>query len=125
MPWRPLPVCSYRDPVSGRQCTQRSLGNGRCLEHERLRKRLHNLTRGTTTQRGYGSEWTRIRRAHLVHQPACVVCGTTTDVEVHHLIALRDGGTHDRANLVTCCQPHHAQVTVATNMPRHSDGRWK
>lgn len=53
--------------------------------------------------------WPRVRREHLLIEPACAVCGKLDDVEVHHCISfsrrpdleLVDG------NLITLCRNHH------------------
>ena len=37
-------------------------------------------------------------------------CPVTVGLEVHHLVALADGGSHALQNLVTLCQPHHVQL---------------
>jgi 5-methylcytosine-specific restriction enzyme A len=34
-------------------------------------------------------------------------CGSTNNLSVHHVIAIRDGGTNQVSNLVTLCRTHH------------------
>jgi len=37
----------------------------------------------------------------------CARCGSTTDLQVHHLHAVADGGQHHETNLVTLCSDCH------------------
>lgn len=56
------------------------------------------------------SRWPRVRREHLSREPACIACGRTTDVEVHHVVPFRERPELelDPANLVTlCADPCH------------------
>lgn len=68
---------------------------------------------GRTT--GRGSQWKKIRNTHVKRQPFCVMCGTTKNLEVHHIIPFRI--THDNSydNLVTLCSSHHKMVEYQTS----------
>lgn len=48
---------------------------------------------------------------------ACIRCGSTHKLSVHHLVPLRLGGTHNLANLATLCATCHA-ATDAAMRPR-------
>jgi transposase-like protein len=37
----------------------------------------------------------------------CMLCGTTKDLVVHHIIPLVDGGSDTVNNMVTLCEKHH------------------
>lgn len=65
-----------------------------------------------STARGYDQEWKRIRSAFLADNPLCTECGAVA-TEVHHRIALRDGGTHAHSNLVPVCHSCHSRITAA------------
>lgn len=53
---------------------------------------------------------------------ACAFCGSTEQLELHHMIPLFLGGTNDTANLVWLCAPCHA---VVTNYQReHFKNEW-
>ena len=43
-------------------------------------------------------------------------CRATRNVEVHHLVARADGGTHDPENLLLLCNGHH-DVKLTTPSP--------
>lgn len=61
--------------------------------------------------------WPTVRKHHLEREPACVFCGSTVGVQVHHIrkfskhpeLELDDGtdGTGTDGNLVTLCGPEH------------------
>lgn len=40
----------------------------------------------------------------------CEQCGATDGLEAHHIRKTREGGTHDRENLVVLCRRCHLQV---------------
>ena len=55
-------------------------------------------------------KWPRVRREHLASNPACIACGRTADVEVHHVLPFRDRPELEleASNLVTlCADPCH------------------
>lgn len=123
MPLAPLRPC----PAVG--CRQLTRG-GRCEAHRRDRHRQFDATRGTATQRGYGTSWRRIRLAVLAapssshrrpdglvagHGPLCVMCHVehqrvqpATDVD--HL----DGNSanNDPENLRSLCHSCHSRRTA-------------
>jgi hypothetical protein len=51
------------------------------------------------------SAWRQIRADHLEKEPACVACGRTDDVRVHHIIPVSISPTLelDTQNLITLC----------------------
>ena len=73
-----------------------------------------NRERGSSTQRGYGSRWQRIRNAYIARHPLCEwpLCNEPA-IDVDHVRPQRAGGTHERTNLQSLCRPHHAQKTQA------------
>lgn len=68
-------------------------------------------TRPNSAQRGYDAEWRKIRAAYLEAHPYCVVCGQRA-TEVDHIVAIREGGTHDWSNLRGMCKSHHSKRTI-------------
>ena len=83
-----------------------------CAAHKQQVQREYDATRGTTTQRGYGTSWQRLRREHLMRQPACVACGSTQRLNVDHIVPLARGGTNDTSNLQTLCAACHSTKTA-------------
>jgi 5-methylcytosine-specific restriction enzyme A len=50
--------------------------------------------------------WPSVRRAHLLREPACAVCGATDDAQVHHVqpFHLHPERELDPANFITLCE---------------------
>ena len=70
--------------------------------------------------RGYGNDWTLLRKAHLKDHPYCVACGSTTHLEVDHIIPFQgreDPRRTDPANLQTLCHACHEKKTVKQGRP--------
>ena len=42
--------------------------------------------------------------------PVCVACGSTEDLQHHHLVPRKQGGTDDETNLVTLCTECHHKI---------------
>lgn len=58
---------------------------------------------------GRSSGWPALRRAHLLKEPACMLCGTREGLEVHHVrpFHLYPELELDPKNLITLCHTHH------------------
>ena len=68
--------------------------------------------RGTAAQRGYGSEWRKLRARILERdQGLCQACAKAGRVmvatQVDHVVPKSAGGTDDPANLASICKPCH------------------
>ena len=87
-------------------CPMLAVERGRCHVHRV--KRID--TRPSSSARGYDREWQRIRTDVITEQPICQRCGVRPARDVHHIRPLRQGGTHDRANLVALCRGCHLSV---------------
>ena len=65
--------------------------------------------------------WTEIARQMNTY-PLCEMCRRegriTPAAEVHHILPLADGGTHDPENLMALCKPCHSRITATEG------GRW-
>lgn len=74
-------------------------------------------TRLSAGERGYDSNWRKVRRMHLRREPLCRECKKNGYVMpakvVDHIVSLRNGGTNDSENLQSLCIPHHNQKTGA------------
>jgi hypothetical protein len=49
----------------------------------------------------------------------CIICGSTTKLEVDHKVALENGGTNDIGNLAALCDVCHTKKTTMDNSLRH------
>jgi 5-methylcytosine-specific restriction protein A len=58
--------------------------------------------------------WAEIRRYVVKRdKAACVICADKYScLEVDHIVAVKDGGTDDPANLRLLCEPCHKKVTA-------------
>lgn len=117
MPRKPKRPCSYPS------CP--NLSEGRfCKEHQHLEnKRYEMYHRSSETKKRYGSQWRKIRAKFVKDNPLCVKCleeGKLTPVEeVHHIIPLSKGGSHDERNLMALCKSCHSRISA-----KEGD-RWK
>ena len=108
MPRKPKRPCSY----SG--CP--NLTDGRyCEEHEKICNRNYEkYKRDPATKKRYGRAWKRIRDKYVMEHPFCELClerGVLVETEeVHHKLPLSEGGTHDRANLISLCKSCHSRI---------------
>lgn len=117
MPYKPRTPC--RHPGCPELSEQRYCPRHAKDEDERYRR----FQRDPAINRRYGAAWRKIRARYLDAHPLCEDCleagRTTAAVEVHHVVPLSRGGTHEAANLRALCKPCHS---------RHSalDGdRWR
>jgi 5-methylcytosine-specific restriction enzyme A len=89
----------------------------KCDKHSREADRR----RGTATERGYGTEWRKIRKAYLQRHPYCEdaegCIAPATDV--HHLHGLGPKGDNSDASLQALCHSHHSRITA-----REQGGAW-
>ena len=96
-----------------------------CPRHQSvIDARYNHNERDPHTKRRYGGGWQRIRARQLAEQPLCEACrrkGRLTPArEVHHIIPLTAGGTHEQANLMSLCKPCHSRITLAESRQRPS-----
>ncbi len=57
-------------------------------------------------------KWPAVRRAFVKSNPYCSACGTTRELEVHHIIPFHIDASRelDTANLLTLCQDCHFYI---------------
>lgn len=93
-------------------------GARRCEPHERKREAEDRDRRGTSTQRGYDSRWTKARRTFLSSHPLCRRCegdGTITAASVVDHIRPHKGDQAlfwDTTNWQPLCAPCHNRKTA-------------
>jgi len=110
MPMKPKRPCSYPG------CP--NLTDGRyCEEHKKLEnQRYEKYDRNPDVHRRYGRAWKRIRDRYVTKHPLCEQClkegRYNKTEEVHHILPLSRGGTHDEANLMALCKSCHSKITA-------------
>lgn len=106
MPYAPAKPCRFpRCPALTRERF--------CAAHKQQVQREYDATRGTTQQRGYGSQWQRLRKTILARDPICTWPGCSErSTDVDHIVAKRKGGSESETNLRGLCHEHHSLKTV-------------
>lgn len=86
------------------------------VKEQQRRGGLTPTPRGTTTERGYGYRWQKIRKLVLARDPCCKICerqgrlAVSTDVD--HITPKSKGGTDDMGNLQGACHSCHSRKTA-------------
>lgn len=109
-------------PRARRACPQPGCPNvtsgGRCTIHRRRSEQV----RGSSGQRGYGSQWERRRADYLRRNPTCRLCAGRATVADHHpvsrrrLVAQRVTDPDAEQRLRPLCASCHGRET-AKNQP--------
>jgi len=118
MPARPKTPCKFSS------CPNLTDGSY-CEEHKQTENRRYNrYQRDPVINRRYGSTWRRIRARYVKAHPLCEDCLSagryTPAKEVHHVLPLSEGGTHDEDNLRALCHGCHSAITMAANNSRRA-----
>lgn len=95
-----------------------------CSAHKLNATREYNhYRRDFDSRKRYGRAWKRIRDRQMREQPLCEEClkedRFVPAEEVHHILPLADGGTHERSNLISLCRSCHmkAHAELGTRTP--------
>lgn len=93
-----------------------NLTDGQYCDDHRVeeRRRYDKYQRSKDVNKKYGRSWKRIRDRYAREHPLCQMCKadgrlTPTD-EVHHILPVSQGGTHDRSNLMSLCKSCHNKI---------------
>lgn len=88
-----------------------------CTEHAKLAE--HNYRkyeRDPAIDRRYGRQWRKVRARYVALHPVCEQCKKegrlTPTQEVHHILPLSRGGSHDFTNLMALCKPCHSRISA-------------
>lgn len=68
-------------------------------------------TESSNCERLLGAKWQRLRKEVLQrdgHQ--CANCGVESELEVHHIVPVGQGGTNEKTNLLTLCSGCHSRA---------------
>ena len=110
MPYKPKRPCSHPG------CPE--LTEARfCDKHARQEAaRYEKYDRDPHSKKRYGRAWKRIRDRYVEAHPLCEECMNqgrmTQATEVHHILPLARGGTHDESNLMALCTSCHSAITA-------------
>lgn len=110
MPRKPATPCSHPG------CPK--LSHGRyCESHaKQAEHNYRRYERDPEIDKRYGRQWRRIRARYVAEHPLCKQCQKdgrlTPTQEVHHILPLSKGGTHDFDNLMALCKPCHSRISA-------------
>jgi 5-methylcytosine-specific restriction protein A len=95
--------------------------NRYCVTHATLRaKQYEQYERDKETWKRYGKEWRTLSKQYLTEHPLCVECEKrgrlTPSHEVHHIIPVKRGGTHESKNLMALCRACHSAITILSGV---------
>ena len=86
-------------------------GSPFCAEHQQAVGWERRQAGRSSTERGYGADWRRLRVVVLHEEPVCQLCHITAASVVDHIMPRAKGGTDERTNLRGVCGPcHHAKT---------------
>lgn len=102
-------------------------GTSRCEKHKRREGTFADKRRGSRHERGYGSEWDKIRKRIMERDAGlCQECSrrghVTLAYAVDHIVCKAEGGTDDDNNLEAICKPCHVRKTAEENRRARSRG---
>lgn len=86
-----------------------------CEQHQKAEnKRYEKYDRDPAVRRKYNKLWRRIRQAYILRWPNCQKCMELGKLvpaeEVHHIVPLSEGGTHNFENLISLCKSCHSKI---------------
>lgn len=119
MPRKPMRPCAYPG------CPKRT-DKLYCPEHAKaVRQNYDRYVRSPDVNKKYGRAWKRIRDRYAAEHPLCERClkeGRVTLMdEVHHILPISRGGTHDKSNLMSLCHSCHNKIHIEMG-DRHPHG---
>lgn len=110
MPIKPKRPCAYPgcpELVHGQYCV---------LHQKEMNKQYELFRRNPETAKRYGRSWRKIRNKFIQEHPLCQHCLEENRVkiaeEVHHILPLSRGGSHDEKNLMALCKSCHSRISV-------------
>lgn len=110
MPYKPKTPCRY--PGCPKLSAERFCPQHTQVENQRYRR----YQRDPEINRRYGTVWRKIRTRYLDAHTLCEDClkagHTTPALEVHHVVPLSHGGSHDVSNLRALCKPCHSRQSA-------------
>ena len=88
-----------------------------CDEHRKTAGRQYNrYSRESDVHRKYGRTWKRIRDRYAAEHPFCEQCYSEGRIklmdEVHHVVPVSCGGTHEYSNLMSLCRSCHNRIHI-------------
>jgi len=94
-----------------------------CEKHKKvIDHRYNKYERDSNTYKRYSNIWRKTRQLYIKQYPVCELCERKNLLipvqEVHHIVPLSQGGTHNENNLMGLCKSCHSRITATEG------GRW-
>ena len=101
----PLRPCKYPG------CRKLSHNGCYCEEHQKKKVRDYDRQRGTPPERGYDSNWQKVRKMKIDTNPLCERCKKKGRVVVAKLVHHKDRNPRNNSqeNLESLCVPCHEE----------------
>lgn len=101
-------------PCNHPGCNQ-LVDSGKCDKHRKQTRHDQDSLRGNFRQRGYSSDWDKVRKIKVRYNPLCERCekdGKVTPTKlVHHIQSISKGGNLlDMSNLMSLCVKCHDDI---------------
>jgi len=107
MPTRPKHPCNHAGCPA---LTERRYCEAHAPTHAKAE--AWRTTTGSSTSRGYGAAWRRLRKMVLARDPVCVSCHRRPSEHVDHIRSKASGGDDALDNLRGLCEPCHNRKTA-------------
>ena len=106
---KPAKVC--RTPGCPNTTTDRT---GFCLTCKKRRNKEYDKRRPSSSRRGFGGDWQRVRMAKLADTPLCERCQAEDRLTAAELVHHKDGDhlNNEWDNLESLCRTHHERHHV-------------
>ena len=110
MPRRPSRICAGCGKIVG----------SICVDCHNVKRREYDREQGrpSSTARGYGIRWQRLRKLILHRHPICNHCKRMPSTDVDHIKRKADGGRDTMENLQGLCRGCHNKKTAKENSRR-------
>lgn len=105
---RKCKTCGQTFSVTRSSISSNSNASGNFCSRKCYEKYLCNGERTT----GRGSQWKRTRDEVIAAFPFCAKCGTTKNLQVHHITPFRLTHDNSKDNLVPLCVKHHKEIEM-------------
>lgn len=89
-----------------------------CPAHAKAAQPAWRTTTGSSTSRGYGSKWRKLRKEILARDPVCTLCNRRPSEHVDHITSKAAGGNDSPTNLRGLCEKCHKKKTAQDGAAR-------
>lgn len=99
-------------------CPELTENGSKCDEHRKVDRARQDAHRPSAAARGYDAKWRKIRKAFLLDNPFCVICGADAEVPDHYPKTRRElleegvDNPDDPKFLRPLCVSHHNSETA-------------